>query len=227
MPGKIALPAIIDRLSEMYVPEPPLTDPFLHILWDNIGYLIDDDRRRTLFEEFRQNIGFDAGAILRASEERLLAVARKGGMNPEARVARWREVAQIVAQDCKGDLGGFLQCLPTVKARSFLKRFPVIGDSGADRVLLFCRLDVRPSVDSNGLRVLVRLGLVPQAASYAVTYKIAVETIARFAAQGREWLTSCHMLLREHGRTLCRRNNPGCIACPLDNVCAHAPAKGL
>jgi endonuclease III len=38
---------------------------------------------------------------------------------------------------------------------------------------------------------------------------------------------SCHALLREHGRTLCKRTNPRCIACPLDSVCAHAPAKGL
>ena len=52
-----------------------------------------------------------------------------------------------------------------------MKRFPGIGDSGADRVLVFCDLDVRPSMDSNGLRVLVRLGLVPLTTSYAATYR--------------------------------------------------------
>jgi endonuclease III len=51
--------------------------------------------------------------------------------------------------------------------------------------------------------------------------------IGRFAARGPEWLMACHTLLREHGRALCKRNNPRCIACPLDSICAHAPAKGL
>ena len=38
---------------------------------------------------------------------------------------------------------------------------------------------------------------------------------------------SCHTLLREHGRNLCKRNHPRCIACPLGSICAHVPAKGL
>jgi len=227
MPQKISLPAVVTRLSKMYVAEPALSDPFLHLLWDNIGYLIDDDRRATLFQEFRDTVGFDAAAILSAPRSRLLAIARKGGMNPEARVERWREIAGIVAQECAGDLAGFLRTLPPAKARIFLKRFPAIGDSAADRILLFCGLDARPSVDSNGLRVLVRLGLVPLAASWAANYKAAVGKIAQDAARGRDWLMACHTLLREHGRNLCKRNNPRCIACPLDSVCAHAPAKGL
>src|SRR5215469_6517922 len=227
MPRRIALPAVIERLSKLYTVTPAFSDPFLHILWDNIGYLIDDDRRGVLFAEFRDTVGFDAAAILSTPHSRLLAIARKGGMNPETRVERWREIAGIVAQDCAGDLSGFLRGLPPAKARAFLKRFPATGDSGADRILLFCGLDVRPSVDSNGLRVLVRLGLVPLAASYAATYKAAIAAIGRDAARGRDWLMACHTLLREHGRNLCKRNNPRCIACPLDSVCAHAPAKGL
>src|SRR5437868_8260237 len=104
MPRKIPLPAIIARLSDMYAAPPALSDPFLQILWDNIGYLIDDERRGALFEEFHQSIGFDPAAILSAPESRLLAIARKGGMNPEARVEPWREMAGIVARECRGDL---------------------------------------------------------------------------------------------------------------------------
>ena len=51
--------------------------------------------------------------------------------------------------------------------------------------------------------------------------------IAQHTARGREWLMSCHTLLREHGRNLCKRNHPRCIACPLGSICAHVPAKGL
>lgn len=227
MAAKIALPAVIARLSKLHVAAPAPCDPFLHILWDNIGYLIADDRRSALLSEFRAVAGLNPAAILAAPRARLLALARKGGMNPEVRVERWREIASIVAQDCGGDLAAHLRTMPPAKAGAFLKRFPAIGDSAADRILLFCGLDVRPSVESNGLRVLVRLGLVPLATSYAATYKGAVAVIARDLARGRGWLMTCHTLLREHGRTLCKRNNPGCIACPLDSVCAHAPVKGL
>lgn len=227
MSGKSALPAVLARLSKLYTAGPTLSDPLQHILWDNIGYLIDDDRRGVLFNEFRQRVGFDAAAILAAPDSRLLKIAQKGGMNPQTRVERWREIAGIVAQECGGDMPRFLRTLPPAKARAFLKRFPAIGDSAADRILLFCGFDVRPSVDSNGLRVLVRLGVAPLAASYAATYKAAIAAIVPHAARGRVWLMSCHTLLREHGRALCKRNNPRCIACPLDSICAHAPATGL
>jgi len=226
MPRKVSLPSVVLLLSKMYSTGPAPTDPFLHVLWDNIGYLIDDARRHELFERFR-HVGFEPAAIIHASDERLLAIARKGGMNPDVRVERWREIAEIVAKECDGDLDGFLRALPAARARAFLKRFPAIGDSAADRILLFCGFDVRPSVDSNGLRVLVRLGLVPLASSYAATYKAAIAAMARYVAKGPDWLMSCHTLLREHGRALCKRNNPRCIACPFDSICAHAPATGL
>ena len=227
LPRAVALPDAIAGLSKLYSITPPLTDPFQQILWDNIGYLIDDDRRAVLFEEFRVTIGFDPASILAARRASLLLIARKGGMNPETRVERWREIAAIVVRECKGDLAGHLRTLAPAKARTLLKRFPAIGNPGADKVLLFCGLDARPSVESNGLRVLVRLGLVPMAASYAKTYKSAAAAIGAFATRGREWLMTCHTLLREHGRVLCKRNNPRCIACPLDSICAHVPAKGL
>src|SRR2546426_12509444 len=44
------------------------------------------------------------------------------------------------------------------EARKILKRFPGIGDPGADKILLFCRGGQGLGPDSNALRVLVRLG---------------------------------------------------------------------
>jgi endonuclease-3 len=235
MPGKVAfverpatsLPRVIARLSALYDPEAPRSDPLQQILWENIGYLIDDDRRHALFRELRSQVGLDSAAILRAPEARLLEIARRGGMQPEKRVARWREIADIVERECAGNLAERLKALPIAKARVLLKRFPGIGDPGADKILLFGGLDVRPSVDSNGLRVLVRLGCIPPGSSYAETYKVAVGFLSQFCKEGRTWLVSCHLLLREHGRVLCKRTMPRCIACPLDSVCAHASAKGL
>ena len=120
-----------------------------------------------------------------------------------------------------------LRAVPTSKARTLLKRFPSIADPGADRIPLFCGLHARPSLDSNGLRTLVRLGFVVPGASYAVTYRAAIACLDRTGPRKADWLISAHMLLREHGRNLCKRAAPLCLACPLEKACAHAPAAGL
>lgn len=86
----------------------PTVDPLQMILWDNIGYLIDDDLRARLFDRFGREIGFDAGRILQADDKALLAIAEKGGMRPADRVERWREIARLVLADGGGDLEGKL-----------------------------------------------------------------------------------------------------------------------
>jgi endonuclease III len=219
--------AILDRLVHIYSFDAPPSSAFALILSENIGYLIDDARRDALLREFGLRIGFDAARIARAPDAALREIARRGGMRPETRVERWRRIAEIILAECGGDLDGHLRKLPAARARKLLKQFPAIGDPGADKILLFAGLDPRPALDSNGLRVLVRLGLVEAAASYAASYRAALACVAAAMGSDRDRLVSAYMLLREHGRTLCKRSAPHCTACPLDPLCAHAPAKGL
>ena len=136
-------------------------------------------------------------------------------------------MAEIIFAECDGDLDAHLRKIPVAGARKLLKQFPAIGDPGADKIMLFCGLDPRPALDSNGLRVLVRLGLIEAAGSYAASYRAAIACVAAAFQRDRERLVSAFMLLREHGRALCKRAAPHCTACPLDPLCAHIPAKGL
>jgi hypothetical protein len=53
------------------------------------------------------------------------------------------------------------------EARRALQKFPGIGAPGADKILLFTKTHALPALDSNGLRVLVRLGLAKEAKSYS------------------------------------------------------------
>jgi endonuclease-3 len=103
-----------------------------------------------------------------------------------------------------------------------LKKFPSVGDPGADRILLFAGIAARPSVDSNGMRALVRLGFAAEAKSYAQTYKAATAALLAASSQP-EWLKRAYGVLREHGKALCKRSAPICEPCPLDAVCAHRP----
>ena len=217
-------PGLLDLLAELarhYPPAEELTDPLALIVRENIGYLIDDDRRRALFDEFQARVGLQPDAIADASSEVLLDIARRGGMRPETRVERWRTIARIVQGRCGGDLAGTLRSLPLAQARGLLKRFPAVGDPGADKVLLFCGVAPRPSLESNGVRVLARLGFYEEQRTYPASYRAATDVLTREGLVEREPLVRAYGLLRDHGRALCKRSLPSCLACPLDQVCAH------
>ena len=215
--ARIDLQEAVAILAPLYPPAEPLRDPLAMLIWENIGYLIDDDRRAVLFAEFEQRVGINARAILDAPGEVLLDIAARGGMNPLQRVERWRHIGELAGPDLATTLRG----LPVAKARSLLKKFSVIGDPSADKILLFADIAPLPSVESNGLRALIRLGYIAEQSHYGQTYKAAVAVLA---AQHRDadWLKSVWLILRDHGRTLCKRTAPLCTACPLDAVCDHA-----
>src|SRR5438045_396966 len=74
---------------------PPAKGPFELVMWENACYLLPDERRAAVFEGLRLQVGMNAGAIWQADKETLLGLARMGGIRPETRVFRWREIARI------------------------------------------------------------------------------------------------------------------------------------
>ena len=222
----MTLQQIVAKLAGRGPPPTPLTDPLALVLWENVGYLIDDERRARLFADFTQAVGLSPAAIAEADEATLLALARRGGLRPETRGERWREIARIVLGECGGDLEAALRAAAPRKARSLIKRFPMIGDPGADKILLFAGIAVQPALDSNGLRALVRLGVAVERPSYVATYRAAADRLAAEGKPSREWQIDAHMRLRDLGRTLCRRAVPECIACPLAGDCPQTPVAG-
>ena len=72
----------------------------------------------------------------------------------------------------------------------------------------------------NGLRVLVRLRLVREGASYSKTYTAARAVGDEIAGDVRG-AQQAHLLLHHHGQTLCRRHEPQCAWCPLVGICAY------
>src|SRR5262249_47363602 len=110
------------------------------------------------------------------------------------------------------------------EARRVLKRFPGVGDPGADRLLMIAGSLVTLAPESNGLRVLVRLGFAKEDPSYAKTWKAAAETGAPELPADPAWLLKAHLLLRRHGEELCKRSDPRCDVCPLVRTCAYAKA---
>jgi endonuclease III len=223
----LSLIEVVASLKRHLAVAPVPTDPFQMILWENIGYLVDDERRRRLFDAFEAAVGLDPKAIAKADDAVLLPLARRGGMRPETRVERWRAIARIIGERCDGHLEATLRALPVPKARALLKLFPVIGDPGTDKILLLSGVAPRPSLESNGVRSLARLGFCKDQGSYTASYRAAIEVLAGQGRPDGPWLTDAYLLLREHGKTLCKRGAPICLACPLEPVCPKAPAGTL
>jgi endonuclease III len=204
---------------------PPTADPFELILWENVAYLAPPARRLEAFEQLKRTIGTAPAALLEAPRSRLEAVTSHGILKGTS-AAKLRECARIALEECGGDVGAALRGAPS-RAKRVLRSFPGIGEPGAEKVLLFTGLGADLAPDSNGLRVLVRLGLVGEQGSYSRTY-----AASRQAAKGLPadpgFVREAHLLLREHGRTLCRRRLPRCSACPLEARCAFArgPSRG-
>jgi endonuclease III len=217
----LTLQNTVAKLAPLYPLTEPLRDPLAILVWENIGYLIDDTKRGALFAEFRKRIGLKASAIVNAPTAVLADITARGGMHPQKRADRLKEIGRLAIAECDGDILGRLKTLPLSKARSLLKKFPSIGDPGADRIILFAGIARSPAISTDGMRALVRLGLCPELKSYGQTYKAAIEVLRKDGKPDAEWLERAYLVLREHGRMLCKRSAPICEPCPLDRVCAH------
>jgi endonuclease III len=201
-------------------PEPmPTADPFELVLWDNVAYLASPPRRREAFVLLESSIGTSPQAILKATRAALEKVTAKGILKSTF-AAKLRECARIAVSEFGGDLDAVVR-LPLEKAKRALRSFPGIGEPGAERILLFAGRHALLAPESNGLRVLVRLGLVREGSSYSKTYAAAREVAAEVAGDVRR-AQQAHLLLHRHGQTLCRRSEPLCAGCPLAGDCEYA-----
>ena len=216
---------VIARLKRHYgEPKlPPARGPFELVMWENACYLLPNERRAEVFEGLRLKVGLKAESILKSNGETLLALATRGGMRPETRVFRWREIARITVTQFAGDLDQILR-EPYEKAKRALKKFPNIGDPGAEKILLFCGMGPGLPLESNGLRVLTRLGYGRAQKNYGATYRSVQEALRDQLSRTAAELARSHLLLREHGKTLCKTNAPLCRVCPLADLCAF-PTK--
>jgi hypothetical protein len=64
----LSLPQVIEQLKAFYgEPDPPdITDPWELILWENVAYLVDDERRHEAMTVLRERVGISPVQILAA-----------------------------------------------------------------------------------------------------------------------------------------------------------------
>jgi endonuclease-3 len=194
----------------------PAKDPFALILLENFAYLATE-RRRAAFAQLKKTVGLTPSDILAADRATLEAITAHGILKGQF-AKKLRECAVIATREFGGRLDDVVR-LPVAQAKKALRKFPGIGEPGAEKILLFAGRQPFLAPESNGLRVLTRLGFVREE-SYSRMY-----ALARDAARGLEpnisVLQEAHLLLLQHGQSLCTRNSPSCDICPLERDCAY------
>ncbi len=216
----LALPEVLDHLAELYG-EPSIPPPrplFELVVWENVAYLVDDAARARAFATLRAEVGVEPDALLSASDAALQS-ATGHGILAEHQASKLRDIARITRETFAGDLES-VRGLTLGRARRALMQFPSIGEPGAEKILLFGHVYPVLGLDSNGVRVLTRVGLVVEARGYTATYRGVQRLGMEYAGRGIEWLLRAHLLLRQHGQELCKRNRPACGRCPLSGECA-------
>lgn len=212
----------IESLEAHYgKPSPPtVSDPLGLILLETVAYLATDAQREAAFAALKERVGLKPTDILAASPEDLVKITRLGGIHPELRAARLKEIAQIVLNDFDGNLKRVLALAPA-EAIKALKRFPSIGKPGAEKVLLFSKTYPILALESNGLRALLRLGFGEEGKNYSASYVSVQEELKGQIPNDCDYLIRAHQLLRQHGKTLCRNSNPACDICPVKLRCSY------
>jgi len=211
---------LIDRLAQLYgEPAPPaVTEPFAMILWENVAYLANDAKRAEAFAELQAKTGLTPQGIRQVKDSVLLAIASKG-IVPGNTVEKLRRAAEVARDSFGDDLAPILD-KPLAAAKKDLRKFPAIGEPAAEKVLLFNHRHPILALESNGLRVLVRLGHSPEHKNYATMYKSVQRVLAPQLPASCDALIRAHQLLRQHGQELCKRTTPLCGRCPLRLNCA-------
>jgi endonuclease-3 len=77
------------------------------------------------------------------------------------------------------------------------------------------------ALDSNGLRVLCRVGFAEEQKNYSATYRLVQDVIREQLPRDYDFLIRAHQLLRQHGQELCNRSKPLCAECPVRVCCNY------
>lgn len=218
---------LLDKLEAFHGKQQPgwPTDPYLFLVWWYCGYPASDAACSKGWAALEREIGVTPEELLSANPAKMAAALKPGGMVPELRAMRLKEIAERIQKEFGGDLLEGLKGLPIPKIRAALKKFPSIADPGADRILLFGGISPVAAVPSNCPYVLVRIRLGLERENYGVTYKeaqsmIEAEVPAKLDARARAYL-----LLKVHGQKICKAKNPKCGECAVAGECAYFGGK--
>jgi len=223
------LPQLLDTLEAHYGPQTPgwPTDPYLFLVWWHCGYPASDAACAKGWDSLKRLVGLEPDRLLAANPAKLALALKPGGMVPELRAMRLKEIAERVQKEFGGDLAAEFKGLPVAKIRAALRKFPNIADPGVDRILLFGGISPVAAVPSNCPHVLARIRFGRERENYGRTYRAVQETVATETPAAFDARIRAYLLLKCHGQQLCKSSNPKCSVCPVAPGCAFLTPKKI
>jgi len=221
--GKAAITTLrlLDKLEEFHGKQQPCwpMDPYEFLVWWLCGYPASDAACAKGWAKLKSEVGIAPRDLLEATPQKLAAALKPGGMVPELRALRLKEIAMRVKDQLGGDLRSRLVG-PLPEARRILKQFPNIADPGADRIVLFAEIAPIAAVPSNCPYVLVRVLHGQEPKNYVATYREAQQAIAAEVPEKFDARMRAYLLLKRHGQEICKSAKPKCEQCPVSANCA-------
>ncbi len=214
------LAKLLAQLESKYGPPKPFPpkNAFEWVVWEKAAYLAPDERRAAAFALLKRTIGLTPKRILAAKRADLVGVLATGGIGAPERANNLIAAAELVV----GDFGGSLDAVcrvPLREAKKQLMRIHAVGEPGAEKILLLTRAHPVLGLDSNGLRVVTRLGYGSEAKTYSATYRSATAAALTELGDDIDTLIGANLLLRQHGQTVCKTSSPRCGACVIRESC--------
>lgn len=223
--ARTRLAAILDSLEKFYgPPKPPRpTDPYEMLLHRNCGYPQSDERCDKGFRALKKEIGLAPQNILDAPDATLREVMRPSVMKPELTAFRLKEIAARVLNEFGGKMRPVLRrALP--EAKKALKKFPTVGDSTADKILLFTKTAPVAAIPANAVHSALRLlGGNPEWARtrWNAAYRFAQDAVLAELPRTCASQLRAFLLLKTHAHEICKLSRPLCKQCPASSLCAY------
>ncbi len=211
---------LLDWLEQFYGRQEPgwPVDPYEFLVWWYCGYPASDAACAKGWQKLTQEVGVTPRNLLEASPRKLAAALKPGGMVPELRGLRLKELAARVKDEFGGDLRAGLAG-PLSEVRKILKSFHGIADPGADRILLFGGIAPIAAIPSNCVGVLQRIVHGEEGENYGAVYREEQRTVEAEVPKTFDARTRAYLLIKQHGQQICKRK-PRCEECPVNKSCA-------
>jgi endonuclease III len=187
----------------------PLTELIRTILTQNTA----DVNSERSFEGLKRRFK-NWDEILSSPISDLFDAIKEGGLAP-TKSMRIRNILQKLKFE-RGIISlDFLTDWTTEDIFNYLRTLPGVGDKTIGCVLMFSLHRPVFIVDTHVERIMVRLEAVPE--------KWTPDKMQVYLTEQcpDELIYELHLLVINHGRTLCRPNNPKCVLCPIITMCSY------
>jgi endonuclease-3 len=190
-------------------------DPTSVLIGTILSQNTTDHNSHRAFDNLKNQFS-DWEEVRTAGVSKIEKAIRTGGLSK----IKAKRINQINKDDSDLSLS-FLKKWKTDEIIKYLKKFKGVGDKTIACVLLFSLGRPIIPVDTHVLRLSRRLGLVPEKSDAKKAHHLLQEFVPE------DSVYSLHLNLIQHGREICKAQNPKCGECIIFNLCKYEKRKTI